>query len=64
MSRELRRVTVSFTVDKPEHLPLKDGEQMYADDVAEELRDAVTAAVDAWYQQRGHELLACDPDVF
>lgn len=61
MSRELRHLQVAFTVNKPEHLPEKNGEQMYADDVYIELREVVTAAVDAWYLNRGHELLACEP---
>lgn len=63
MSRERRHIEVAFTVDKPEHLPSKDGEPMYADDVSQELREAIQGAVDAWYQTRGHELLACEPDV-
>lgn len=63
MSRELRDIEVAFTVDKPEHLPPRDGEPMYADDVSQELREAVQGAVDTWYQTRGHELLACEPDV-
>lgn len=63
MSRELRHVEVAFTVNKPEHLSFKDGEQMYADDVAEEVRDMVNAALKTWYEARGSELLACEPDV-
>lgn len=61
MSRELRHVQVSFVVNKPENLPLKDGEQMHADDVALEVGDVVKAAVSAWYQARGRELLAHEP---
>ncbi|WP_055526022.1 hypothetical protein [Streptomyces graminilatus] len=61
MSKELRDFTVAATVHSPDNLPHKDGEQMYADDVVEEMRDAVTAALDEWYQRRGHELLACEP---
>lgn len=63
MSKELRRIAISCTVHSSEHLPAKDGEQMYADDVIEEMRDAVQAAVTAWYEQRGNQLLACEPDV-
>lgn len=63
MSRELRHVEVVVTTEKPEHLPVKDGRQMYADDVVDELRAAVRGAVDRWYGERGHELLACEPDV-
>jgi hypothetical protein len=61
MSREWRHVEISFTVNDPERLPSKGGEPMYADDVAEELRDVVQAAVDAWYRARGHELLSSKP---
>lgn len=61
MSKELRRLGIAVTVHSPDNLPQRDGEQMYADDVMGEMQDAVTAAIDAWYQQRGHELLACEP---
>jgi hypothetical protein len=62
VSRELRHVEITITVDKPERLPLgPDGEPMYADDVVAELHDIVQAAVTAWYEQRGHLLLACEP---
>lgn len=63
MSRELRHIEITCTVHKPEHLPEKNGQQMYADDVITELHDVVTTAVNGWYQRRGHELLACEPDV-
>ena len=63
MSKELRRIEIACTVHSSEHLPVKDGEQMYADDVIAELSDVVQAAVTAWYEQRGHDLLACEPDV-
>lgn len=61
MSRERRSVEVSFVVSKPEHLPSQNGEQMYADDVAQELREVIGTAVDAWYQNRGEELLEAEP---
>jgi hypothetical protein len=61
MARELRQLTVSFTVNKPEHLPLKDGQQMYADDVYTEVSDVVSAALDAWCRVRGHDLLTGEP---
>ncbi|GGR51619.1 hypothetical protein [Streptomyces roseolus] len=61
MSRELRHIKIAFTVDDPEHLPTNAGEQMYADDVSAELADVVEAAVTAWYENRGKELLACEP---
>lgn len=61
MSRERRRVEVSFIVNDPDRLPPKGGERMYADDIAEELRGVVQAAVDAWYRARGHELLSSEP---
>lgn len=51
-----------FTVSKSEHLPEKNGEPMYADDVAEEVRDVVGAALTAWYAERGHLMLECEPD--
>lgn len=63
MSKTLTGFKVSFTVRSSEHLPEKNGEQMYADDVADEVRDIVRAAVNEWYEQRGRELLACEPDV-
>lgn len=61
MSREIRRIEIAITVSKPEHLPEKDGEQMYADDVVEELSAVIDAAVHAWYVERGHELIEFDP---
>lgn len=61
MSKELRQLTVAFTVHNSEHLPLKDGEQMYADDVHDEISDVVGSALAAWYEARGRELLACEP---
>jgi hypothetical protein len=63
MSRTHVTFNVGFTVHSPDHLPEKDGEQMYADDVAAELSDVVHAAVNAWYAERGHQLLACEPIV-
>jgi hypothetical protein len=63
VSRELRSLQISFTTNKSEHLPKKDGEQMYADDVDQELREAMATALDSWYRERGHELLACEPYV-
>lgn len=61
MSKEQRHVTVAFTVQSPDNLPLRDGQQMYADDVEIELRDTVQAAVTEWYQTRGNELVTYDP---
>jgi hypothetical protein len=61
MSRERHSVEVNFVVNKPEHLPSKNGEQMYADDVAHELREVVGKAVDAWYRTRGKDLLDTEP---
>jgi hypothetical protein len=63
MSKTYMSFSVGFTAYPPDNLPEKDGEQMYADDVAEELSDIVQAAVTAWYEQRGHQLLACEPNV-
>lgn len=56
-------LSVGFTAYDSDHLPVKDGEQMYADDVAEEVSDVVQAALAVWYEQRGHQLLACEPNV-
>jgi hypothetical protein len=56
-------LTVGFTVHKSEHLPAKDGQPMYADDVAEEVAAVVTQALEAWYRARGVELLAVEPTV-
>lgn len=61
MSKELRGFDVSAIVHSPDNLPLKDGQQMYADDVVEEMREAVTSALDEWYRRRGHELLTHEP---
>jgi hypothetical protein len=61
MSRERRHIEIAFVVEKPEHLPSQDGEQMYADDVVQELREVVIAAVAAWYQVRGKDLLTHEP---
>ena len=61
MSKELRRIEIACTVRSPDNLPVKAGEQMYADDVVEEMREAVEAAVAAWYERRGSQLLACEP---
>jgi hypothetical protein len=63
MSKTHMSFSVGFTALDPEDLPEKNGEQMYADDVAAELSDAVQAAVTAWYEQRGQQLLACEPIV-
>lgn len=63
MSKEMRNIGIGFTVHSSEHLPEKDGEQMYADDVATEMIDVINAALDTWYAQRGKDLLACEPIV-
>ncbi|MEU5077090.1 hypothetical protein AB0G76_36910 [Streptomyces asoensis] len=63
MSKERRDVTVAFTVHSVDNLPLKDGEQMYADDVEVEVREAVERAVAEWYQRRGHHLVTYEPMV-
>lgn len=63
MSKTYMSISVGFTAYDSDHLPEKNGEQMYADDVADELSDIVQAAVTAWYEQRGHQLLACEPNV-
>ncbi|MDT0306872.1 hypothetical protein RM780_07830 [Streptomyces sp. DSM 44917] len=63
MSAELRDVRVSFTVRTSEHLPRRDGERMYADDVEEEVRGVVASALRSWYDARGRDLLVCDPGV-
>ncbi|MHB9857634.1 hypothetical protein [Streptomyces sp. YIM S03343] len=63
MSKELRRIEIACTVHSSDRLPTKDGEQMYADDVVEEMRELLGAALDDWYRRRGHELLAVEPMV-
>jgi len=63
VSKTYMSFSVGFTANSPDHLPVKDGEPMYADDVAEEISDIVQAALTAWYRQRGHQLLACEPNV-
>lgn len=61
MSKEFRSVSFAFTVNDYERLPEKNGEQMYADDVVDELYDVLCDAIDQWYAERGHELLASPP---
>ncbi|MFF9215616.1 hypothetical protein [Streptomyces viridosporus] len=61
MSKERRHVEIACTVHSPDNLPAKDGEQMYADDVVQEMREVVSAALDEWYKRRGHELLTYEP---
>jgi hypothetical protein len=62
MGREFRRLSVAFTVHKPERLPLlPDGEHMDADDVANEISGVIKEALTAWYATRGKDLLACEP---
>lgn len=61
MSKEQRSVQIGLVVNDFENLPLKHGEQMYADDVVEEVAAIVHVAVTTWYQIRGHALLACEP---
>ncbi len=56
-------ISVGLTALDPDHLPEKDGEQMYSDDVAAEVSDVVSAALSAWYAQRGRWLLAGEPTV-
>jgi hypothetical protein len=61
MSHELRHVEVTVTVLDCEHLPEKNSQQMYADDVMGEIRDVIAGALTGWYEQRGHDLLAHEP---
>lgn len=61
MSREYRNLSIGFTVLDYEHLPEKEGEQMYADDVVEELAGVLEDAVKYWYSVRGKNLLASEP---
>lgn len=63
MSKTIGGVSVSVTVHSPEHLPVKNGEQMYSDDVIIEMRDVIQDTVDTWYALRGCDLLACEPIV-
>lgn len=61
MSRTLRDIKVSFVVDRPEHLPEKNGKPMFADDVVEEISDFIEQALTTWYAGRGQELLSSEP---
>lgn len=57
MSKTYLQLGVGMTVLDSEDLP----DDMDADDVANELRDVLQKAADAWYAERGHQLLACEP---
>jgi hypothetical protein len=46
VSREHHHLEISFTTRDSGHLPEKDGEQMYTDDVDQELREAMATALD------------------
>lgn len=61
MSKTSTGFNVSLLVHSVDNLPEKDGEQMYADDVTAEAREVVEAAITRWYEERGKELLACEP---
>jgi hypothetical protein len=63
MSKTLCGISISFTVRTPEHLPLREGEQMYSDDVTAEFRDFIQGAADTWYTRRGCDLLTHEPIV-
>ena len=63
MSRELRKIEISFTVHKPENLPADNGKQWYADDVTRDLRLALQRAVDDWYASRGRFMVTDLPEV-
>lgn len=52
-------IGIGLTVDRGENLP--DG--MDPDAVCAEVRRVVEAALDAWYDERGHELLRTEPIV-
>lgn len=61
MSKTSAKVTVGFTVRSMEHLP----GGLDADEVAEKVREVVSAAVDGWYWMGdGQDLLALEPEVF
>lgn len=61
MSKEFRSVSFAFTVNDYERLPEKNGEQMYADDVVDEIYEVLNESLMDWYAERGHELLASEP---
>lgn len=62
MSKELRSIQLGFVVKDCEELPMKNGEQMYAGDVMDEIQEVMHFALADWYERRGHELLAYQPD--
>lgn len=61
MSKEYRTLTIGFTVKDCEDLPERDGEQMYADDVAEELATFIETGLRFWYATKGKDLLVTEP---
>jgi len=65
MGGEIRRMEVVVTTLDYEKLPphRDTGEQMYANDVVEEVSKVVETALAAWYKHRGRHLLGCEPDV-
>lgn len=62
MGGEYRRVEVSLSIPDADGLPrLPSGEHMYPDDVVEQVSAAIKAAVDAWYETSGKDLLRTEP---
>lgn len=57
MSKMLYTLDVAITVNDIEDLPAN----VEQDDVAQEAHAVIYAALQRWYQERGHTLLACEP---
>jgi hypothetical protein len=53
----LYTLDVAITVNDIEDLPAN----VEQDDVAQEAHAVIYAALQRWYQERGHTLLACEP---
>lgn len=51
------RLEIGLSIDRSENLPA----DMDADDVTAEVCDVVRKALDAWYVERGHQLLRTEP---
>lgn len=58
MAKEHRRIEFYVVTKDFEDLP----DDMNADDVVTEVEDAMKAAGAVWYHERGHLLLACEPE--
>ncbi|QFY09621.1 hypothetical protein GBF35_25850 [Nonomuraea phyllanthi] len=59
MSATITRWSFTATINDSDHLP----EDVSYDEVTAEIEEVVTDALTAWYNERGHQLLACEPVV-